>query len=160
MTFSRFAKYWLPLLVWVGFIFAGSTDLLSAENTYRFLAPLLRWLQPDISIHTIAKIHFLVRKTGHLVEYAILAALLWRAFWFGISRHLKMPALFVVVCFCCVVFAASDEFHQSFFPSRTASSRDVIIDSIGAVAGLAIYLLFTRAKNVRRNGREITETPV
>jgi VanZ family protein len=39
----------------------------------------------------------------------------------------------------CVVFAtfyaASDEWHQSFVPSRTASLADVTIDSVGAICG-------------------------
>jgi VanZ family protein len=34
------------------------------------------------------------------------------------------------------LYAASDEFHQSFVPSREASVRDVLLDSLGGALGL------------------------
>ena len=74
-----FLKNWLPVIVWVGVIFLGSTDLMSAEHTSRFIVPFLRWLKPDISAETLASIHFIVRKCTHVGEYAILALLLLRA---------------------------------------------------------------------------------
>ena len=64
----RFVKYWLPLLLWLGVIFFGSTDLMSAEHTSRFIVPFLRWLKPDISPETLVSIHFIVRKCAHLGE--------------------------------------------------------------------------------------------
>ena len=67
-----FLKYWLPVLLWLGFIFIGSTDLMSAEHTSRFLIPFLLWLKPDISPEALAQVHFILRKLGHVTEYAIL----------------------------------------------------------------------------------------
>jgi hypothetical protein len=49
-----FLKYWLPLLIWIYLIFVGSTDLMSAEQTSRFLVPFLRWLKPEISAQALA----------------------------------------------------------------------------------------------------------
>jgi hypothetical protein len=66
----RFLKNWLPVLLWLGVIFLGSTDLMSAEHTSRFIVPFLRWLKPDISPESLASIHFIVRKGAHLSEYA------------------------------------------------------------------------------------------
>ena len=43
-----------------------------------------------------------------------------------------------------MTFAATDEFHQSFFPSRTATAHDVMIDIIGAIVGLLICWMFVR----------------
>ena len=74
-----FLKYWLPVFIWLGVIFAGSTAIFSTEQTSRYLVPFLRWLDPDISISTIGTIHLALRKLGHLSEYVVLAALLWRA---------------------------------------------------------------------------------
>src|ERR1043165_4687728 len=79
MKLGLFLKVWLPVLAWMIFIFVGSTDLLSAEHTSRFIGPFLRWFSPDISDATIGSIQLIVRKCGHLTEYAILAALLCRA---------------------------------------------------------------------------------
>jgi hypothetical protein len=61
------------------FIFFASTDIMSGERTSRFIGPFLRWLKPDISDERIKQVQFIVRKGGHLTEYAILCALLWRA---------------------------------------------------------------------------------
>ena len=133
-----FLKYWLPVLIWLGVIFFGSTEMMSAEQTSRFLLPFLRWLKPDISPETFTQIHFLVRKLAHVGEYAILALLLWRAVRSSPALHMKLSMLFGAVLLACALFAASDEFHQSFVKSRTPSVRDVILDIVGALIGLLI----------------------
>ena len=138
MKLPRFVRYWMPAIIWMALIFVGSTDVLSAEHTSRFLVPFLRWLDPQISLAALAQIQFAIRKLGHLTEYAILAMLLWRALRSGARWHTKMSILFVAAGVGCALFAATDEFHQSFVPSRTASPVDVVIDICGAVIGLAI----------------------
>jgi VanZ family protein len=135
-----FLKYWLPVFIWLGVIFAGSTDIFSTEHTSRYLVPFLRWLDPEISISAIATIHFALRKLGHLTEYAVLAAILWRALRCARNSRGKTTALFVGVWVTCAIIAASDEFHQSLIASRTASLNDVFTDSLGAAIGLAICL--------------------
>ena len=132
----RFLKHWLPVLVWMIFIFVGSTDLLSAEHTSRFIGPFLRWFSPDVSDTTIASVQLVVRKCAHLTEYAILAALLFRA--------LRM---FGVALLVAAVYAALDEFHQSFVASRTASPWDVGVDCVGAALGLVICSLIRKRKS-------------
>src|SRR6266513_523349 len=92
-----FLKYWLPVFIWLGIIFAGSTDIFSAEQTSRYLVPFLRWLNPQISISTIAAIHLALRKLGHLIEYAVLAALLWRALRSSRNLRAKISTLFAGV---------------------------------------------------------------
>ena len=144
---KSFLKYWLPVLIWLGLIVIGSTDLMSAEHTSRIIGPVLRSFNPDISAETIAQIQFVVRKTAHVMEYAILAALLWRALRAGVRWQTRMSRLFIAVWFVCAVFAASDEFHQSFVPSRTASPIDVMIDIFGALIGLVICV-FVASRNV------------
>ncbi len=150
MNFSRFLKHWLPVLIWLGIMFVGSTDLMSAEQTSRFLVPFLRWLKPDIATETLAQIHFYVRKLGHISEYAILAMLLWRAVRSATNLRMKKSIVFVAVWLACGIFAASDEFHQTFIASRTATSSDVLVDICGATIGLAICLM-SRASTVRRH---------
>ncbi len=144
---KSFLKYWLPVLIWLCVIFVGSTDVLSAEQTSRFLEPFLRWLKPDISSETFAQIHFFVRKLGHTSEYALLAIFLWRALRRGANLRVKMSILVVVVWFVCAILAATDEFHQSFIPSRTASPSDVMVDICGALVGLGICMMFALRTN-------------
>ena len=132
----------MPAILWMALIFLGSTDVLSAEHTSRFLVPFLRWLDPQISLAALNAIQVGVRKVGHLTEYAILAMLLWRAVRAGTAWTAKMSILFLVTAAACAIFAASDEFHQSFIPSRTPSPADVMIDICGAIIGLAICSMF------------------
>jgi VanZ family protein len=136
----------MPAIVWMAIIFLGSTDMLSAEHTSRFLVPFLRWFDPQISLAALDQIQFAIRKLGHLTEYAILAMLLWRALRGGIRWQMKMSILFLVAVLASAIFAASDEFHQSFVPSRTGSPNDVMIDICGALAGLAICWMFARRR--------------
>jgi VanZ family protein len=144
-----FLKYWLPVLIWLSFIFIGSTDLMSSEQTSRFLIPFLRWLRPDISAEAFAQIHFFTRKLGHVTEYAILATLFWRAIRAGTKFRLQIAAPFITAWLVSAIFAASDEFHQSFVQSRTAAVGDVMFDIVGASVGLVICWWFARKKAQR-----------
>src|SRR6184192_2000697 len=81
--------HWLPPVLWMGVIMLLSTDTGSAAHTSELLLPLLHWLLPWASPGDLAAIHGLVRKGAHLSEYAILAALWYRAFTRG--RRLTPP---------------------------------------------------------------------
>lgn len=142
MRVSRFVSNWMPAIAWMVLIFLGSTDVLSAEQTSRFIVPLLRWLDPHISWAAINAIHAAIRKLGHVTEYGILAVLLWRALRGGKNLGARLSLLFTAVWFACAIFAVSDEFHQSFIPSRTPAIHDVVIDICGALLGLIICLAF------------------
>jgi VanZ family protein len=138
-----FLKFWLPVLAWMIFIFIGSTDLMSAEHTSRFIGPFLRWFAPDITEATVASIQLVVRKCGHLTEYAVLAGFLYRALR---QRREQLMSVAITAFLIAAVYAALDEFHQSFVASRTASAWDVMIDCLGAVIGLAICSRFPRRR--------------
>ena len=151
---KSFLKYWLPLMIWMGVIFVGSTDLMSAQHTSRFIVPFLRWLDPHISWAAINTIHTVIRKLGHVSEYAVLTLLLWRALCSGPTLRMKTPILFGAVLLTCAVYAVLDEFHQSFAGSRTPSGRDVVLDSAGALLGALIGAAFSqRAKKAETNAR-------
>jgi VanZ family protein len=148
MKARRFVSNWMPVIAWMLLIFAGSTDVLSAEHTSRFLIPFLRWLDPAISFQTIAVIHFTLRKIGHFTEYAILAALLWRGLR-GTFTSLSIGAIIFATFFITAAFAASDEFHQSFVPTRTASAHDVMIDCFGALVAVLLCWMFARTRSLQ-----------
>jgi VanZ family protein len=144
-----FLKYWLPVLVWMALIFSASSDSHSYEHSRGLFEPFLRWLFPQISQDNIGRIHHGIRKCGHLTEYAILALLLWRAL--NQSKNKLSPwswpkvlgALLIVF-----LYAASDEFHQSFVPTRTPLFSDVLIDTAGGAIGL-LALWFFRHRRKR-----------
>jgi VanZ family protein len=137
------------VLIWLGVIFLGSTDLMSAEHTSRFIVPFLRWLKPDISPDTLASIHLIFRKCAHVSEYAVLALLLLRAAIFMTNLKRSIPILCVSVWVVCLFVAAADEFHQTFVASRDASVRDIMIDSGGAMLGLLIGAIFGMIRSIR-----------
>ena len=141
--FRAFLKYWLPPLAWMALIFTGSSDAKSYQHSSLFVEPLLHWVFPHMTQEHIEQIHHLIRKCAHLAEYAVLALLLWRALRKPVKadpRPWTWPdarlALLMDMC-----YAATDEIHQSFVPTRTPLVTDVLVDtSGGAVALLAAWI--------------------
>ncbi len=127
---------WLPPVLWMGVIVGLSTDTASAEHTGRLLLPVLRWLLPWATPGQVDTIHGLVRKGAHLTEYAILAALWYRAFRRGPTLGPRAAGLGTLVI--SVTWAILDEWHQSFMPARTSSAVDVAIDGAGAAVALLV----------------------
>ncbi len=128
----KFFKYWVPVLLWMGFIFWLSTDSFSSGNTSSIIEPIIQFLFPGIDPALVDMIHTAIRKSAHVTEYFVLGVLLFRAFrrdskenktwqWAGLS-------LIIVI-----LYAGSDEFHQSFTATRGASIDDVGIDTLGGV---------------------------
>jgi len=140
---KAFLKFWLPVLLWMTLIFSASSDSHSSEHSSRFVEPILHWLFPGMPQARIEDIHLVIRKCAHLAEYAILALLVWRALH---QSKNNLPAwswpkvggtLLVVF-----LYAATDEYHQSFVPTRTAQLSDVVVDMLGAASGLLALWLF------------------
>jgi VanZ family protein len=134
----RLSRYG-PLVLWAALIFVGSTSVLSASHTSALLRVFL-WIFPQASEATLGTIHFLIRKAGHLTEYAILALLAARALRSS-TRELLRTRWFWLSLLLVVVYALGDEFHQSFVPSRTASIYDSMIDSFGGLTALAFLAI-------------------
>src|SRR6476661_2116678 len=139
---KSFLKYWLPVLGWLVVTFIGSTNVMSVEQTSRFIVPFLLWLKPGMTQQDVWIIMEFMRHCAHVGEYAVLAFLMWRALRWGISVSMRMPTLYGLVLLGCALFAASDEFHQTFVKSRTPSVRDVLLDVTGASLGLLIAAIF------------------
>ena len=143
-------RWWWPALGMMAIIFIGSTDLGSASHQSRLLIPLLQWL--GLGEAAIRGVILTVRKCAHLTEYAFLAVLLWRGLW----RRPVLPArtpwrvhAAALPFGICVLYAALDEVHQAFVPSRTGSLVDVMIDAGGAAIGLTLLWLWHRSRRAR-----------
>jgi VanZ family protein len=140
MIFRDKIKFWFPVFLWIGFIFWMSTSMFSAQNTYMFFEPLLRFFVPTISHKEIIIFHIILRKLAHLTEYFISGLLLFRAFYKGSDKKREWlwaaSSLFVVA-----IIAAGDEFHQSFVLTRTASFVDVCIDIFGGLLAQGVSVL-------------------
>ena len=139
-----------PLVLWLIVISIFSTAEFSSINTSGFIGPFLLWLFPDLGESRLAAIHFLIRKSGHFTEYAILALLARRTFVTS-SRANIQRRWFELGLLLVTGYALLDEFHQSFVPSRTASIYDSAIDVAGGLTVLLIFKLYD--KGIHRKKR-------
>ena len=85
-------------------------------------------------------LNVLLKAGGHVVEYAVLAVLWYRA----IYARFPHPAIQPLALVCAALYAASDEFHQSFVPGRVASWSDFALDVLGGAGGLLLWNLAQR----------------
>ncbi len=72
----------------------------------------------------------IIKKAGHMAGYALLGFSYFRVFN-SRNRWAYLAAVLAVV-----IYAISDEYHQSFVPGRNSTFVDVGIDTIGACLGL------------------------
>jgi len=107
---------------------------MSGETTGRILHAIL---PSSIKPSLFDTIHFAVRKAAHLAEYAIFGLLLFRAIRAGREGWSWRWALAAIVV--AALYAVTDEWHQSFVPSRTPSGWDVLIDATGATLGQVLF---------------------
>lgn len=103
--------YYIAAAIWESFIF-----YLSAQ-------PVLP--SPDTFL-----LDFAFKKMAHMFVYFILFWLIYKAIQFDVKHPVKLSLL--AFCFT-VILAFSDEFHQSFIPGRTPTTKDVLFDSLGMV---------------------------
>jgi len=115
MTTAARIWLWLPVLVWAGVI-VGLSSIPSLGTG------LGTW-------------DLVLRKLAHMTEYAILAALLYRATgraWLALA--------------IASAFAVTDEIHQMFVSGRHGSPIDWAIDTAGAAIGVLLYWRFARPR--------------
>jgi VanZ family protein len=124
---SNSSMRWLPALIMMVAIFSFSS------------IPAARL--PDFGPYD-----FLVKKGGHAIGYAMLGL----SYFYALPSRLNSGYRWALSLMMAVLFALSDEFHQSFVQGRTSSLRDVMIDGTSAavtVAVAAIYSSNSRSKS-------------
>ena len=144
---------WVPAALSVLMIALESTATMSATNTSEWLYPMWVHLFGPISTAHWDEVHHLIRKTGHFVGYGLVSITFfysWRQTLLRMAvKHWTLwRRASVLAVLSTLLIAISDEYHQSFLPSRTSSPVDVCIDLCGAIAAqlllLAIIQLFFR----------------
>ncbi|MCX6816818.1 MAG: VanZ family protein [Candidatus Beckwithbacteria bacterium] len=118
MTLKERFKLWLPAMIWMVIIFFISGQPINNPGV------AFSWLD------------FIFKKTGHLTEYAILYGLIFRA----VSQKGKFTykKIFMTAFVLGLIYALTDEWHQTFVTGREGTLRDVGFDSLGMLAGLII----------------------
>jgi len=86
--------------------------------------------QPASELLVFSWADSIIKKGGHMIGYALLALSYWRAFDFKEEKRWLAWLL-------AVLYAVTDELHQSFVPGRYPSIWDVVIfDNLGALISL------------------------
>jgi VanZ family protein len=120
-TIARYLWYWSPPVILMTTIFYLSS-------------------QPRFSVAEDEGLNFLVFKTLHMVEYAILYFSLFRAFHLSRFKKLDDSHVLWIPAIIAILYGASDEFHQTLVPTRSGTIRDVLIDT----AGILIAVMYTK----------------
>jgi len=122
---NYFISNWLPVFLWMGFIFT-----LSAQS--------------KISVTQTFVYDFMIFKTLHMIEYAFLYLLLFRAFYSIKNKNFPLSLKFILPILISFIYSISDEFHQLYVPTRSGQWRDTGIDLLG------IILMYTLVKRYFR----------
>jgi VanZ like family len=129
---KKFTKWWLPVIVWMIVIFIGSSI---------GLLPRVGGKTTDGIAHRVA----------HMIEFAVLGALTLRAVSKERSVTKRDMAIALVIC---VVYGASDEFHQRFTPGRSSEGLSVLFDVAGGLIGAWAYRWSTNRRRLNRAAAE------
>lgn len=133
-------KY-IPLLAWMLIIFLFSHQIADESAEYSRLAIwLLQVLGIDLTEIAKGNATFIVRKTAHITEYFILCLLA-----LNVAKNTwRAPHFYYISMIFSILYACSDEFHQTFIQGRVGCIQDVGVDSIGVLIGGIVFFLFGR----------------
>ncbi|GAA4437230.1 VanZ family protein [Bremerella cremea] len=121
----------LLALFWAAAIFATSCYVIRPEEFFRRIQ---EFLNLDAEAMYEFRVFwgiwwFTIVKGWHFTEFAVLTWLVsWalQAIGWLSTRHAINAAMIV-----CILYAAGDEWHQTFVPDRHGTVTDVLIDSLG-----------------------------
>ena len=146
---STHHKRWvLVFCLWVAFVWGhslvqGPQSSLESSRVVAVVAPLLNAL----GITGEAAMSFVVRKTAHFLEYAVLGMLAVPTFLVP-AREGRLPRWLGPLV--AALIPVADETIQRFVPGRESSPRDVLIDLCGAAFGMLVVLLVSHGRASHR----------
>ena len=143
---------WLPVVLGILMIVVESTEWLGADHTTGPLRLLFQTIFGQVSNQEWEIIHHYLRKSGHFIGYGLIGLAWLRAWWLTLPKsHFLTDTLLALLG--TALIAASDEFHQSFVPNRTASPWDVLIDCSGALTLQLMVYIFMRTSRPKQLAR-------
>jgi VanZ family protein len=136
----------VAVLTWMVSIFiVTQLPYFTGKNTADVIQKVVVAEQQSVSTPTaattnIGELNLLIRKSTHVIVFGILAVLLYKSFeTYRLSYLLSWGIT--------VIYAITDEWHQSFMPGRVAAYQDVLFDGFGAFVALSIsYFIINRKK--------------
>lgn len=100
--------------------------------------PYTKNLNEENKNQIVEKIQPIIRKGAHLSIYTLVGILMMS---FISTYNIKLKYRFLISILVGLVYASSDEIHQSFIPGRNASIIDVGIDTSGVLLGIILVLI-------------------
>lgn len=148
----------LFVLMWMGLIFIFSAQpyesqdlkpwlhkVLSFERIPRYLNHIqLKYGGHLISVKTLGLtgfVEFIIRKSAHVTEYAILGVLIYQTLRVIFPRFMGISIVSISLCY---FYAITDEYHQSFVADRTPLFADVLLDTSGAILGILCFIILSQ----------------
>lgn len=134
-------------VLWVMCIFSFS--LQPGDVSGGTSGALVQWMLERLRIESLTPeaydlLHTLVRKCGHFTEYMVLGVLCTLTL-----RETSVRCSFFAALGCCAAAACADETIQLFVAGRSGQIADVLLDSVGAAAGIAWMMLLFAARKRR-----------
>lgn len=120
LTFIKIFNAYLPPVLWAVliFVFSSQTTLPGFEES---------------------AYDFILKKTAHIGVYLILYLLVLRSVKLTIKNKYDKLIIWLPILIC-LLYATSDEFHQSLVPGRYSTIRDIGYDMLGvSIAFLKKY---------------------
>jgi VanZ family protein len=141
--FARALRRWIVPAVCVAVVLTLGTPLFSIVRTSAIFNPLISRVLPGIGSDAIYQLQVFVRRSAHIVEYAILFLVL------NLGPLRGRPLLAFLIC---IGVASLDESLQMLTPSRSTSIADVAEDASGAAAMLVIAMPYwDRLRHLRQS---------
>lgn len=114
--------YWGPVVIWMVIIFVGSShsNVVLSESPSR---------------------DNLMKNLGHIIEYALLGFLIFRALSSKKGDTLSSRYVWLWSLTGAILYGVSDEVHQMFVPTRTAYLGDILMDGVGAGMGVLFAII-------------------
>ncbi len=147
-------------LLWMGviFYFSSQTGDNSSQMSGTITKTVIRLFikdydtlpfQQQLEIYDVTS--YIIRKTAHYSEYAVLAMFVYFSFFFFSKRKYLNYSISLLIA---ILYAISDEFHQSFIANRMAAFKDVMIDSLGALTMILLIAVIESFIEIKKLGRK------
>lgn len=140
---------WILVVIWMGLIFSQSHKPATESNKLskgvtEIIVETVEKINPDTDMDiNVSRFNHILRKNAHFFSYLLLGILTLNALLSSGKDGYKCIGLAFLIC---LLYAASDEFHQTFIPGRGGQVKDVIIDSGGALVGIGLKFMKGKVK--------------
>lgn len=144
----RISRRWLAAaIIWTLFIWCNS--LMPGEGSSSLslgVLEMVRGALDSIGLPSAWLTNFLIRKTAHFTEYAVLGVLVTRAVDYA---HTHRRGRLCAICVALLLVPSIDETIQLFVPGRSGQVSDVLLDCCGATAGVLASYGLAHLRHVR-----------